>query len=504
MTGHLSFRLKNSADSRRNRKAGTIKKDDIIELKLNQIKACQPAIGKDQVLYKVGRFDGVNWVPEGDKPVAGRTFSDDEKLFDDVAYANGQKKDDALVYRLSNSAPGDPDSYLVIDEDREVIEPGAEPDSMKTVVIGPDGNNYLTDGHHTINTFSTIKRGGMNDFSLNLVVKANHSKLKDRNNNGSSMDEFWKKMANEGNAWLKVLRNNKPGYRYLKGVNGSSDRYKVQSIDLDSFEGQLPKKMTPDAFRNDPYRAIMNFTREIAWDSPKGTDAEGLPFLEFYWSEEIQSAIREGEKDLDVHTDESKYDLNDLNSYAAAIKAISDWIINLPANEVIGTSGFTASEMGQRSELDDDELNQLINSGKTLKASSSDEQGAVDVPRFGKLGYVWAQQHPSVQSKRSSRRGEASELHRGSESNDTLTGHTGADLYVLSPGRDVVTDFTPGDDSIAISDINDIRFRQKPEGLLIRSGDEIRTMLLDVRMDEFLVETSAHLKVLPVLQDSLI
>ena len=43
---------------------------------------------------------------------------------------------------------------------------------------------------------------------------------------------------------------------------------------------------------------------------------------------------------------------------------------------------------------------------------------------------------------------------------------------------------------------------QKPEGLLIRSGDEIRTTLLDIRMDEFLVEISAHLKVLPVLQDS--
>ena len=88
--------------------------------------------------------------------------------------------------------------------------------------------------------------------------------------------------------------------------------------------------------------------------------------------------------------------------------------------------------------------------------------------------------------------------------NDTLTGHSGADIYVLSPGRDVVTDFTPGDDSIGISDITDLRFRQKPDGLLIRSGDKIRTMLLDVQMDEFLVETSAHLKILPGLQDALI
>ena len=171
-------------------------------------------------------------------------------------------------------------------------------------------------------------------------------------------------------------------------MNGSNDSYNVESIDLDSFEGQLPKKMTPNAFRNDPYRAIMNFTRGIAWDSPKETKAEGLPFLEFYWSEEIQSAISEGEKDLDVHTNKSSYNLNDLNSYVSAIKAVSDWIINLPKNEVIGTSGFTAKEMGQQTKLNEDELNQLINSGKTLKASSSDEQDAVDVPRFGKLGYT--------------------------------------------------------------------------------------------------------------------
>ena len=504
MIDHLSSRMKKSADSQRNIEAGAIKKGDIIELKLNQIKACQPAIGKDQVFYKVGRFDGVNWVPEGDKPVAGRTFSDDEKLFDDVASANGQKVDQAKIFRLSNSAPGDPESYLVIDEDRQIIAPGTMPDAMKTVVIGPDGNNYLTDGHHTVNTFSTIKRGGMNDFSLNLVVEANRSKLKDQNNNGSSMDEFWKKMANEGNAWLKVLRNNKPGYRYLKGVNGSNDSYKVKSIDLDSFEGQLPQKMKPNAFKDDPYRAIINFTRGIAWESPKETKAEGLPFLEFYWSEEIQSAINEGEKKLDVHTNKSIYDLNDLNSYVSAIQTISDWIINLSAKEVIGTSGFTAREMGQMSGIDEDALNQLINSGQLLEASSSDEQDAVDVPRFGKLGYTWAQQHPSVQSRRRFRQGEASELQTGSVNNDTLTGHSGADIYVLSPGRDVVTDFTPGDDSIGISDITDLRFRQKPDGLLIRSGDKIRTMLLDVQMDEFLVETSAHLKVLPGLQDALI
>ena len=465
MTGHLSFRIKNSAVSRRNREAGTIKKGDIIELKLNQIKACQPAIGKDQVFYKVGRFDGVNWVPDGEEPVRGRTFSDDEKLFDDVAYANGQKVDQAKIFRLENSAPGNPDSYLVIDEQRQIVAPGAVPNTMKTVVIGPDGNNYLTDGHHTLNTFSTIQRGGTNHFSLNLVVEANHSQLKDKNDNNSSMDEFWKKMANNGNAWLKVLRKNKPGYRYLKGVNGRKDQYRIKSIDLQSFEGQLPEKMTPSSFRNDPYRAIMNFTRGIAWDAPEGTDAEGLPFLEFYWSEEIQSAINEGKKDLDVHTDESNYNLSDLNSYVSAVKAISNWITGLPEEEIIGTSGFTARQMGQRSELDEDELNELINSGKTLKASSSDEQDAFDVPRFGKLGYAWAQRHPSAQSKR------------------------------RSSGRDLVTDFTTGVDAVGINATADRSLSGKTECLLIRSGADISTMLPDLRTDECLNQGSEHLRI---------
>ncbi|WP_041384409.1 hypothetical protein [Prochlorococcus marinus] len=55
-----------------------------------------------------------------------------------------------------------------------------------------------------------MKRGGFEDFKINLVVEANYSNLKDNNDNGSSMDEFWIEMANSGNAWLKVLTENEP------------------------------------------------------------------------------------------------------------------------------------------------------------------------------------------------------------------------------------------------------------------------------------------------------
>ncbi|MEC9028865.1 MAG: ParB/Srx family N-terminal domain-containing protein [Cyanobacteriota bacterium] len=186
-------------------------KNDVLELELSEIKAGQPAIGQDQVLYKVGRYDGVNWILEAGYPVQGRTFSDNEKMFDDVAYANGQKVDNAVIVRFDDSTPGNPDSYYVYNENWERVAPGTVTNGMKTVVIGPDKNPYLTDGHHTLNTFSQMKRGGFEDFKINLVVEANYSNLKDKNNNGSSMDEFWIEMANSGNAWLKVLNENEPG-----------------------------------------------------------------------------------------------------------------------------------------------------------------------------------------------------------------------------------------------------------------------------------------------------
>ena len=461
-------------------------KNDVLELELSEIKAGQPAIGQDQVLYKVGRYDGVNWILEDGYPVQGRTFSDDEKMFDDVAYANGQKVDNAVIVRFDDSTPGNPDSYYVYNENWERVAPGTVTNGMKTVVIGPDKNPYLTDGHHTLNTFSQMKRGGFEDFKINLVVEANYSNLKDKNNNGSSMDEFWIEMANSGNAWLKVLNENEPGYRYLNGVKGEQDEYMVHSVDLDRFKGQLPEEMKPEAFRNDPYRAIMNFTRGIAWEAPEGTKADGLPFLEFYWAEEIQNAIGDGNIALDVHTEASPYNLSDLDSYVSAVQEISNWIINLEPDTIIGTSGFTAREMGQKPEIDAGKLNSLIDSGKTLEASSSDEKDAVDVPSFGKLGYAWAQRNG------------------GSEGNDRLTGLPGPDLFVLSPGNDVISDFRIGEDSISVAGTPDLRFRQTGEGLLIRAGDDICTLLLNVHRDAFLAHEPAHLHIIPAQDDNLI
>ncbi|KZR78463.1 hypothetical protein PMIT1320_00059 [Prochlorococcus marinus str. MIT 1320] len=269
-------------------------------------------------------------------------------------------------------------------------------------------------------------------------------------------------------------------------MKGEQDEYMIHSVDLDRFKGQLPEEMKPEAFRNDPYRAIMNFTRGIAWEAPEGTKADGLPFLEFYWAEEIQNAIGDGNIALDVHTEASPYNLSDLDSYVSAVEEISNWIINLEPDTIIGTSGFTAREMGQKPEIDAGKLNSLIDSGKTLEASSSDEKDAVDVPSFGKLGYAWVQRNG------------------GSEGNDRLTGLPGPDLFVLSPGNDVISDFRIGEDSISVAGTPDLRFRQTEEGLLIRAGDDISTLLLNVHKDAFLAHEPAHLHIIPVQDDNLI
>ena len=417
----------------------------IFPRKLSQIRAGQPAVGKAQIAYKVGRFDGVEWPGPGAKVPselngalkAGRWFSNDEKLFEDVAEANGQTaladQPSTKVNRKTESGadanPGDPDhpktSYSVLFKgtDAPYVMPGNNEDDMKTAVLAPDGNYYLTDGHHRVLTYSSMKRGGAggknNDrFTLYLSLDkgGDYSGLKDANGNGSAMDEFWMAAANRGQVWLKILREDAPGYKYLRGVSGSADKYHVTSVDLNLFKGALPAKMQLREFENDPYRGILYFCREIGWDKPDSKPGKGLPFLEFYWAEEIQEWIakdlrEKGYSDLDLHTKKSPYTLSDIASYRKAVRAISEWMSGLPPTELIGTSGLTASQMGQE-KFDEKKFARLIDDSRSdssdpkfLKPKVSDEPDAEEIgklPKPGKLAYSWA--------KRQSARGVFSRL----------------------------------------------------------------------------------------------
>ncbi|MGW4817418.1 ParB/Srx family N-terminal domain-containing protein [Streptomyces sp. NPDC004227] len=98
----------------------------------------QPSLGYDEVYYKLGRYtlgkDAIN------------------KKFDDWCEADGRSAA-ATVFR--DTRLDDPSSFTcelpVGAETADSIAP------MKTVVIGPGGEPFLTDGHHTL-TCSIARR----------------------------------------------------------------------------------------------------------------------------------------------------------------------------------------------------------------------------------------------------------------------------------------------------------------------------------------------------------
>ena len=426
-----------------------------LPLKLSQIRAGQPAVGKDQIAYKVGRYDGVVWpdnIPPGPAGMlaAGRWYSIDQKMFEDAAAANGQTARAGSAYSTvvdrRDSAgglaepgvpfPDAPHAYSVTFEGEgplkgKTVSPGYNEDGMKSVVRAPDNHYYLTDGHHATVMFSSIKRGGdrgrrNRDFTLFLALEHDYADLTDTNGNGSAMDEFWIVAANHNQVWLKILNTRDHRYEYLPGVTGSEKRYHVHSVDLEKFAGCLPATMRYRDFADDPYRGILYFCRGIGWDKPTEGKARDLAFLEFYWAEEIQEAIRAGESQLDL----SKYELSDLGHYVSAVRAISEWMAGLPSTTEIGTSGYTAAEMGQlqlSKKKFSKALGELIDASepkdgrptKFLNPADSDEPDAASIgplPKPGKWAYAWAARYgPSrilpdsrrpVGGPRISRRGE--------------------------------------------------------------------------------------------------
>ncbi|MEG1117029.1 MAG: ParB/Srx family N-terminal domain-containing protein, partial [Janthinobacterium sp.] len=111
----------------------------ILQVRLDELHPTQPAIGYDQVYYKLGRYAAEEkHIADIAKP----------KKFADLCEANGQGDvlpGTANVAGATLAAP--PAGY------RCKAAVGSRPDDMKTVVIGPRGIVYLTDGHHTFSTF---------------------------------------------------------------------------------------------------------------------------------------------------------------------------------------------------------------------------------------------------------------------------------------------------------------------------------------------------------------
>ncbi|MGG7462919.1 ParB-like protein [Plantibacter sp. YIM 135347] len=292
-----------------NAKAG-----DLVDVRIGDVLPTQPSLGYDEVYYKLGRYtlgkDAIN------------------KKFDDWCEANGQVQ---AASATAASTLADPASFTcTVPVGSETVDSIAP---MKTVVIGPGGALYLTDGHHTLTSFFETPDGGPN-LHVRLRVLGNLSAL--------DTATFWTTMAANKWDWLRDVQGN--------------------PITPD----QLPKSVGLANFQNDPYRSLLYFGRDI------GYSAGSLPFQEFYWGSWIRDA-----KPIDLGT----WNSNDLASYIATVKAMTQKQTSIDPATVID-SGFTAADLGAL---------QAWNDGK---AATKGEFAKLSAPyseaKPGKLAYALA------------------------------------------------------------------------------------------------------------------
>ena len=82
-----------------------------------------------------------------------------------------------------------------------------------------------------------------------------------------------------------------------------------------------------------------------------------------------------------------------------------------------------------------------------------------------------------------------------------MTGGTGRDVFVLSRGEDIVTDFQLNKDGIGLVNKLDLEFVQVDADLLIRDTESgVETLLVGVQKDEFLKDYPGNLQLVPAVE----
>jgi hypothetical protein len=131
--------------------------------------------------------------------------------------------------------------------DKNTVFEDEDPDRIQ-VVLAPDGDVYIVDGHHHLAALDElgVKR-------VRVAVMKDWSRL-------PNMDVFWEKMANH--QWV-----------YLRDEKG-----KQRSV------RDLPESL--HAMADDPFRSIAWLVRKSG-----GYDKTDIPFAEFRWAEYFRSRI---------------------------------------------------------------------------------------------------------------------------------------------------------------------------------------------------------------------
>ena len=267
----------------------------------------QPAVGYDQIYAKQARYRDHQAGRDGWK-----------KAWDDWCQISGlggvRKKTVTATSRLT-----DPQSFSCKQKaaDRDI-------QALKTAVVGPGGQLYMTDGHHSLSSlWEAPLRAGDDHFgkaggalAIPVRIQADYQHL----NNAS----FWRTMRAQGYTWLQ-----RP--------DGSP-----------ITPAQLPPHMgLSHGLQDDPYRSLVYFTRDVGHQMPD----DAPEFAEFYWSAWLRAAPR--------HLDLSRYQLDQLGAgdgsdhgYLQAVHDAAALMVQAPATEVVGPEGATAARMGQLPRMD--------------------------------------------------------------------------------------------------------------------------------------------------------
>jgi hypothetical protein len=272
----------------------------ILQVRLDELRPTQPAIGYDQVYYKLGRYAAEEkHIADIAKP----------KKFSDLCEANGQGD---VLPGTANAAgatlAAPPAGY------RCKAAVGSRPGDMKSVVIGPRGSVYLTDGHHTFSTFWEADGGRNHQLKVWVKVSDNFSALGEA--------AFWARMREENKVWLK---------------NGQNQAITPQ---------QLPAAIGLRALGDDPYRSLVYFTREVAYAPP----AQATEFLEFYWADWLRQQ---------AGVDLARTDRGNVASYLATIQTASAAMAGLKATDIV-SGGKTAQALGWTGVFSQAALDELV------------------------------------------------------------------------------------------------------------------------------------------------
>ncbi|SFC29092.1 hypothetical protein SAMN05216321_103526 [Cupriavidus sp. OV038] len=253
---------------------------------LADLRPTQPAIGRDQIYYKLGRY-----------------AADPIKKFDDACETNGQNKTstwDAATSRLSDLASFSCTKAV-----------GNKPADMKTLVVGPYGEPFLTDGHHSFTSIWDADTGGAQS-KMWIRVQDNLSTL--------NRATFFRTLRERKLIWSK------------DGANQPT------------YPADLPRALgLKNGLGNDPYRALVYFTRDIGYSQP--TDA--TEFTEFYWGDWLRGVV-------DLKT----VNLDDTASYLDAVHRASAAMVALAPDAVV-SNGKTAAQLGGLTTLNETEFTAL-------------------------------------------------------------------------------------------------------------------------------------------------